>query len=647
MKACIGRDTFRVEKQFSKVNFQQGRVLLDADLNEQIDILNHYQRTAIRDIVGPKSGAPAETPVAFKLISAGDTSTYFIGPGRYYVDGILVKNEDWTENIRQPYVPTKNDGTSPAVPSIDGVYCAFLDVHEFHRTGDDDPEIVESALRGPDTATRNKIVWQVKLHRIEQVSDQEWEEMREALLSGSRDNFPINCGTISSFWDSLIAPPNGTMQARTKPEVTIDDPCMLSPGGGYRRLENQLYRVEIHTAGNTDGGATFKFQRDNGSIVTKATDITEKTITVADIGKDRLHGFNSQQWVEIIDDRHELLNQPGTLAKINVISDTELAVDGPVKGDALTNENFPQEFNPKVRRWDSPGGEIPITIPPLNDGWIELEDGIEVRFVRADSGVGPAQYKTGDYWECPARTEKRDIEWQKEGGEPKQKLPDGINHHFAPLALIMVVDGNLHVVDDCRSIFPPLTDLSPTTPSPEPQSLTEMSVWLHGNAVWSQEDFPIVKRSFEPIGGGGPTGGGAHFTFNGDYSSSKDDGVYWFHFPFSTSLPPDKPQALLTEIKVLYNDNIPDTVPPKNKILINVFDGPVVKFGFMGDPPSSASIEGNKLFVLKIDPPYKMNFGLGLSVGIASFDEEGQPSFIPQESEIFFISVGAEFKLQS
>jgi hypothetical protein len=55
MKACIGRDTFRVEKQFSKVNFQQGRVLLDADLNEQIDILNHYQRTAIRDIVGPKS----------------------------------------------------------------------------------------------------------------------------------------------------------------------------------------------------------------------------------------------------------------------------------------------------------------------------------------------------------------------------------------------------------------------------------------------------------------------------------------------------------------------------------------------------------------------------------------------------------------
>src|SRR5215213_2508892 len=541
--------------------------------------------------------------------------------------------------MHQPDLPIQKDGTSLALPSVEGFYLVYLDVHEQHKTGLDDPEIVESALGGPDTATRNKIVWQIKFHHIE-ASTQEWEEMMGA-LSGSRDNFPINCETVSSFWDSFVAPPIGTMQARTKPEVTIDDPCMLPPGAGYRRLENQLYRVEIHTPGNTDGGATFKWQRDNGSIVTKATDITEKTITVTGIGKDRLLGFNSQQWVEIIDDRHELLNLPGTLAKINVVSETELAVDGPVKGDPLTNENFPQEFNPKVRRWDSPSGEIQITIPPLNDGWIELEDGMEVRFNRADSSEAAfAQYKTGDYWQIPARTIKRDIEWPKSGGEPQSKIRDGVNHHYAPLGLIMYVDEAIHVVDDCRNIFPPLTDLSPSNPPPVPQMLTDLSVWLHGNAVWSEEKDPsIVIRSFEPIGGG-PTGGGARFEFTGSPSST-DDGVYWFHFPFSTSLPPDKPQALLTDIKLLFNDTIPPSMTePENKILIRVFDGPALINTFSGDIPLGPLISGNKLFVLKIDPPYKMNFGLGLSVGIFSTE-------ISQGSELFFSSAGAEFKLKS
>jgi hypothetical protein len=39
--------------------------------------------------------------------------------------------------------------------------------------------------------------------------------------------------------------------------------CEIAATAGYRRLENQLYRVEVH-----EGGAspTFKWSRENGSV---------------------------------------------------------------------------------------------------------------------------------------------------------------------------------------------------------------------------------------------------------------------------------------------------------------------------------------------------------------------------------------------
>ena len=200
----------------------------------------------------------------------------------------------------------------------------------------------------------------------------------------------ILCQTPPSVWKSYIASPMGTLEARTTPGKPKSDTHKISSGTGYRGLENQLYRVEIHSSGKANKGATFKWQRDNGTIVFKATNITGKTITITGTGTDKLLGFNNEQWVEVVDDRHELLNLPGTLVKILVINETELEViGGTAKGDPLTNDNFPQMFNPKVRKWDSAGGDIPITIPSSNDGYIEIEAGIEVRF--------RSKYYKGDY----------------------------------------------------------------------------------------------------------------------------------------------------------------------------------------------------------------------------------------------------------
>ena len=64
MTGDFTRSTFRPGNHYSKVRAQQGRAVLDAELNEQADITSHVERTATKDVVGV-SGAPYHDPTAF------------------------------------------------------------------------------------------------------------------------------------------------------------------------------------------------------------------------------------------------------------------------------------------------------------------------------------------------------------------------------------------------------------------------------------------------------------------------------------------------------------------------------------------------------------------------------------------------------
>ena len=56
MKNDITRDTFHRVKHFSRVLMQQGRVQLDADWNEQADILRYRDETEASDVIGRCGG---------------------------------------------------------------------------------------------------------------------------------------------------------------------------------------------------------------------------------------------------------------------------------------------------------------------------------------------------------------------------------------------------------------------------------------------------------------------------------------------------------------------------------------------------------------------------------------------------------------
>ena len=103
----------------------------------------------------------------------------------------------------------------------------------------------------------------------------------------------------------------------------VDDPCELPPTGGYRGLENQLYRVEIHDPGQPGGSATFKWSRENASVGSRVASMVSGTeLELATLGRDDVLSFKTGDWVEITDDVREFSQAPGEMRKVTVVEAT-------------------------------------------------------------------------------------------------------------------------------------------------------------------------------------------------------------------------------------------------------------------------------------------------------------------------------------
>ena len=440
MKADTTRSTFKSAKHYKGVRMQQGRVQLDADWNEQVDITGHRIETETVDVVGI-CGAPIHDSGFHVVASAGDLTAeekalvenqnppalqpgdLLISGGRYYVDGVMCENEQIVAYTGQPDLPDVQAVTQA------GTYLAYVDVWSRHLTALEDPAIREVALGGPDTATRSRNVWQVKLSRVGEVS------------------LGATCSSVFASWNTEIAAGTGMLAARAAVSAPSNDPCIVAPGAGFRRLENQHYRVEVHDAGAL-GVATFKWSRDNGSIVTRWESQNVDKLTVSSIGRDRVLSFASGQWVELLDDTSDLLARPGTLVQLVKAEGNVLTINPATATGPVDIASFPR--NPKVRRWD-----MPSLLKPTNQNWLDLEDGVQVHFIAGT-------YKTGDYWLIPARTATADVEWPVDPAtnQPATQLPSGIKHHYCRLAVLTFDATKKWTATDCRDIFPPLTELT-------------------------------------------------------------------------------------------------------------------------------------------------------------------------------------------
>ena len=87
MAVDLSRVTFDPTKHYSALLHQQGRVSIDADLNEAQDIRRYREETTAVDVIGPTGCPRAGGGYAVTVVpGAGDL---LISAGRMYVDGIL------------------------------------------------------------------------------------------------------------------------------------------------------------------------------------------------------------------------------------------------------------------------------------------------------------------------------------------------------------------------------------------------------------------------------------------------------------------------------------------------------------------------------------------------------------------------------
>ena len=473
MSGDYSRHRFNPRNDYSGVKMQQGRVQLDADWNESIDASDRRTRaetvdtfgvTLSTDIGGVAVVSP-QTPDAFLiLVSGADLS---IGPGRMYVDGLLAENfgdPDGTQAFDAVLAELRgldaiSYGLQPYHPDPDtlptsGPHLAYLEVWQREVAHLQRPDLVEKAI-AVDTTTRTQTVWQVRL----------LENIDSSIDCDSPD------ADLAATWDNIISPSAGRLSSRDAEVAGDSDPCELPPSGGYRGLENQLYRIEIHEGGDV-GNASFKWSRDNASVAASVVEVVSSTeLKLASLGRDAVLRFNSGDWVEIIDDWRELSGEDsdptqriGEIRKITVDDAKQTISFSPALPANLiptgSGDDTLELRHLRVIRWDQKGvvrddgnnvivnldlpgsdGLIPV---PASGVWVNLENGVQVQFSR-DPGTG--DFRCNDFWTVAARTADATVETLTE------TPPQGIHRHYTRLA---VIDFDLPgEEDDCREHWPP------------------------------------------------------------------------------------------------------------------------------------------------------------------------------------------------
>ncbi|MEZ6242099.1 MAG: DUF6519 domain-containing protein [Phycisphaerales bacterium] len=440
MSGDHSRFTFDPWKNYTDVLPQQGRVTIDADWVEQAEITDRRWRSESYDILN-KCVVPMTTPDAFKITPTG-LGAFTIGVGRMYVDGIQIENHG-VAPLAYDAVLSELRGTNPVAydaqphyPGAPGVGVnaqtdlVYVDVWEREIAAVQDPHIRDVALGGVDTATRIQTVWQIKV--LEDVGD-------------------VSCPDTIQKWTDETAPPTGRLTTSVIAPPASEDPCIISPTGGYRGLHNRLYRVELHEGGELSGGSgvagatpRFKWSRHNASIMAEVESVVaslQAELTLSTLGRDDLLSIAVGDWIEIRDEHTALTGGPGQMAQV-------IGIPSPADRIIKIDRNIDPSFDVADRarrthvvRWDQSSGVDANGLIDAAAGPITLEAGIQVEF-------SDGTYRAGDSWSFAARTSDGSIE------ELVDAPPRTTPHHYCRLALVTWTSSGGDA-EDCREFWPP------------------------------------------------------------------------------------------------------------------------------------------------------------------------------------------------
>ena len=462
----LSRSAYYPQKRYSGVRMQQGRVLTDDDFNEQEQINHEDKRLSNRDIIGI-AGSPNQGFAIDNVVGDAGSIDFEITAGTFYIGGVRVELATTQSFQLQPDWLQIPDFAAPAAERHDMVY---LEVWQQKVSAVEDSELIEKALGGPDTTTRRRTMYRVKIFEDlgTNYCPQAWQQVKTSIQADIGGVW--ECGTQLSS-DALL-----TVGYEASGEE--EDLCSPSVLAGYLGAENQAIRVQLVDKDNFVWGVDNAAPLYRVTLEDAASD--RKTIKLQTEPRDQAHWPMAGQVIEILPWSAVLLN-----------------------GEKLAQELSPGHFSTLTGGYDPDSGEITLTtaLPAaFGEQWKSRDDQADLQtthfgtealaseyiFLRvwdrgsdtgssATLGVGSEvvlgntginvsisgdNRMPGDHWIIAARPHTPDqvVPWQLETERP----PEGYQRFYAPLAGIHwnAPGESEPVVYDCRRKFRPLTDLN-------------------------------------------------------------------------------------------------------------------------------------------------------------------------------------------
>lgn len=427
---------------------RQGLALTDADLDLGAAAILSRVEEADADMMGPRGRLLVRAPSgAFRASVTGPGAAgVTFGGGWGWLGGWMVEAPDPFTLAGQPHPRPE---APPAAP-----YLLALKSLVRHVDPVEEPALADPGLGDAQASGRALVDWQVFAMP----------------LTGL--NAPTCAGVAGWLpWTRLTTPSVGTMTVVPDAAPPSDNPCSLTPQGGYSRLENLLYRIEVHGGvpradhPDADGprfglaGLRVKISRRNASVMARVVAVSGVELTLAPPALDPLNWFAPGAWAEIVGPDDDL-DPRDALAAERLFRVAE-AGDDRVRLQAaaapavatLAARIAAQPGRWHLRLWDAlPDGAgaatVAVTGAAAESDAIPLGDGLSLRF----GGGATATFRRGDCWTFAARADGS-LDWPGGAFEP----PHGPETRYAPLAVV-AGPATAPAVEDCRLPFAALTD---------------------------------------------------------------------------------------------------------------------------------------------------------------------------------------------
>jgi hypothetical protein len=239
----VSRHLFNPGNHYAGLRMQQGRVVLDSDINEARMIDDEEQRILVVDVVGPH-GSPDS---GFEIANVSTTApydfdiqagTYYLGGYRHEIAGAgpldpqtFRAQTNWLQSSRNDEAPALP--TVPIAPRHDFVYLVGW---EQGVSVVEDSELREQAIVGHDTGYRIRRMHRVYAHETSSASCKEAFALFITELCAGVHTFDLANYELRS---------SARMTVLADPITTADDLCTPPVLQGFSGAENQALRVQL------------------------------------------------------------------------------------------------------------------------------------------------------------------------------------------------------------------------------------------------------------------------------------------------------------------------------------------------------------------------------------------------------------------